>query len=54
MVLNDFDFVPMFRYELSQPVAVSNVTISGFLKTKYSTRIPISISGRYLILKELW
>ena len=31
MVINDFDFVPMFRYELSQPVAVSNVTISGFL-----------------------
>lgn len=34
MVLNDFDFVPMFRYELSQPVAVSNVTISGFFKDK--------------------
>ena len=34
MVLNDFDFVPMFRYELSQPVTVSNVTISGFVKDK--------------------
>ena len=34
MVLNDFDFVPMFRYELSQPVTVSNVTMSGFVKDK--------------------
>lgn len=34
MVLNDFDFVPMFRYDLSQPVTVSNVTISGFVKDK--------------------
>lgn len=34
MVLNDFDFVPMFRYELSQPATVSNVTISGFVKDK--------------------
>lgn len=43
MVLNDFDFVPMFRYELGQPVTVSNVTDAGFLKIKSSTRIPISI-----------
>ena len=34
MVLNDFDFVPMFRYELSQPVAVSNVTDAGFFENK--------------------
>lgn len=34
MVLNDFDFVPMFRYELSQPVTVSNVTMSGLVKDK--------------------
>ena len=34
MVLNDFDFVPMFRYELSQPVTVSNVTDAGFFENK--------------------
>lgn len=34
MVLNDFDFVPMFRYELSQPVTVSNVTDAGFYENK--------------------
>lgn len=34
MVLNDFDFVPMFRYELSQPVIVSNVTDAGFFENK--------------------
>ena len=34
MVLNDFDFVPIFRYELSQPVAVSNVTDAGFFENK--------------------
>lgn len=34
MILNDFDFVPMFRYELSQPVTVSNVTDAGFYENK--------------------
>ena len=34
MVLNDFDIVPMFRYELSQPVTVSNVTDDGFYENK--------------------
>ena len=34
MVLNDFDFVPMFRYELSKPVTVSNVTDAGFYENK--------------------
>lgn len=34
MVLNDFDFVPMFRYELSQPVTVSNVTDAVFFENK--------------------
>ena len=34
MVLNDFDFVPMFRYELGQPVTVSNVTDAGFFENK--------------------
>lgn len=40
MVLNDFDFVPMFRYELSQPVTVSNVTMSGFVKDKVFNKDP--------------
>lgn len=40
MVLNDFDFVPMFRYELSQPVTVSNVTMSGFVKDKVFNKNP--------------
>ena len=34
MVLNDFDFVPMFRYELGQPVTVSNVTDAVFFENK--------------------
>lgn len=34
MVLNDFDFVPMFRYGFSQPVTVSNVTDAGFFENK--------------------
>ena len=42
MVLNDFDFVPMFRYELSQPVTVSNVTMSGFVKDKVFNKDPDS------------
>lgn len=40
MVLNDFDFVPMFRYEFSQPVTVSNVTMSGFVKDKVFNKDP--------------
>lgn len=40
MVLNDFDFVPMFRYELSQLVTVSNVTMSGFVKDKVFNKDP--------------
>lgn len=40
MVLNDFDFVPMFRYELSQPVTVSNVTMSGLVKDKVFNKDP--------------
>lgn len=39
MVLNDFDFVPMFRYELSQPVAVSNVTDAGFFENLNSATL---------------
>lgn len=39
MVLNDFDFVPMFRYELSQPVTVSNVTDAGFFENKVFNKV---------------